>query len=133
MYIIQILLSAVLALALLLTWKRAKERVIRRREAIGWTLLWIGAAVIVLWPDLTTRLAQIVGVGRGVDLAVYGSMVLLFILVFRLHVSLDKMERTMTKMVRKDALRDMPKQEVKEEDTEQVISHESRDESGLQE
>lgn len=109
MYLIQIVLLAVLALALRLTWKRVKERVIRRREALGWTALWIGAGIVVLWPDLTTKLAELVGVGRGADLTVYGSIVLLFILVFRLHVSLDKMERSMTKMVRKDALRDLPK------------------------
>ncbi len=111
--IIQILLLAVLALALRLTWKRAKEQVIHRREAALWTLLWVGAAAVVLWPDLSTRIANIVGIGRGADLAVYGSIILLLILVFRLHIALDKLERTMTTMVRKDALRDLPELEKK--------------------
>lgn len=106
--LIQILLIIVIASAIVLTWKRARERVIRRREALMWTLLWICAGLIVVWPDVTTRVAAFVGIGRGADLAVYGSVVLLFILVFRLHVAIDKLERTMTNMVRKDALRDLP-------------------------
>lgn len=107
MHIIQILLLIVLFIALRLTWKRANEQVIRRREALLWTMLWLGAALVVLWPDLTTRIAEVVGVGRGADLAVYGSVILLFILIFRLHVALDKLERTITKLVRREALRDL--------------------------
>lgn len=106
--LIQIVLIVVLGAALLLTWKRARERVIRRREALLWTVLWLGAALVVLWPDVTTRVAEFVGIGRGADLAVYGSVILLFILVFRLHVALDKLERNITKLVRKDSLRDLP-------------------------
>jgi len=108
MYIIQFVFLAILALVLRLTWKRVREKVIRRREAWLWTVLWLGAATVILWPDLTTQLAEMVGIGRGVDLAVYGSIVLLLILVFRLHIALDKLERTMTKLVRKEALRDLP-------------------------
>jgi len=106
--LIQIVLIVVLGVALLLTWRRARERVIRRREALLWTVLWLGAALVVLWPDVTTRVAEFVGIGRGADLAVYGSVILLFILVFRLHVALDKLERNITKLVRKDSLRDLP-------------------------
>lgn len=110
---IQLILLAVLLFALWVTWKRAKEQVIRRREALAWTGLWVLAAVVVLWPDLTTRIAEFVGVGRGADLAVYGAVILLFILIFRLHVALDKLERTITKLVRRDALRDLPDEAIR--------------------
>ena len=112
--LIQILLLIVLLTALILTWKRARQKVIRRREALFWTLLWIGAAAVVLWPELTQRFAEYVGIGRGADLAVYASVVALFILVFRLHVALDKVERNLTKLVQREALSQVEKKEGRE-------------------
>jgi hypothetical protein len=46
-------------------------------------------------------------VGRGADLVVYLAIVLLFILVFQLHVSHVRMERELTKLVREEALKDL--------------------------
>ena len=109
MLVIQILLLLALLGSMLLTWKRNRQGVISRREAILWSALWIGAAAFILWPDASTQLARIVGVGRGTDLIVYGSVIGLFVLVFNLHVSLDRVERKLTDLVRREALKDLPK------------------------
>lgn len=104
MLVIQLLLVAALLAAFILTWKRARERVIRRREALVWSGLWIAAAILIFWPELTSRIAEFVGVGRGADLVVYAAVILLFVLVFNIHVALDRLERKLTQFVRRDAL-----------------------------
>ncbi|MFA5185747.1 MAG: DUF2304 domain-containing protein [Patescibacteria group bacterium] len=106
--LIQIVLILVLLGALYVTWKRAKQDVITIIEALLWSVLWIAAGVVVLLPQTATLVANFFGVGRGSDFVVYGSVVTLFVLVFKIFISLDRVERKITDLVRKDALRDLP-------------------------
>ncbi len=102
-----------LAAVTALTWYRASRQAIRPFEAVGWTIVWGVAAVIVCLPRLTTFFAQLVGVGRGVDLVIYISIFVLFLLVFHLHLIHDQIEKSLTDLVRHDALRSLStKQEV---------------------
>ena len=109
--LIQFILAIVLLLALVVTWKRAQQTVISFREAVVWSVLWIAAGIVVLLPDTTSVLARLVGVGRGADLAMYAAVTLLFVLVFKLFLSLDRIERNLTALVQRDALRDLDDQE----------------------
>ena len=81
---------------------------IRLGEAFVWTSIWGGAAVTISTPSVSARLAQVFGVGRGVDFIVYASVALLYLLVFRLFVEHVKVERQLTLIVRREALRDLP-------------------------
>lgn len=105
--LIQIILVFIMACAFLMTWRRFRQRVIPLREALAWSLLWIAATGIVLVPQVTTRIAQFVGVGRGADLVLYASVPALFLLVFKLFIQHEKLERKLTDVVRRDALRDL--------------------------
>lgn len=102
--IIQLLLTAILLAALVLTWRRAKQGALSRREAILWSLLWIGAGIVVLNPWVANWFADTVGVGRGVDAVLYVSIALIVYLLFRIFLRLDKAERDLTKLVRRIAL-----------------------------
>jgi hypothetical protein len=105
--LIQFLLVGTMGLALLMTWRRYQQRVISFVEAIAWSALWLLAAGVVLLPQVTTRIAQFVGVGRGADLVLYASVSGLFLLVFKLFVQHEQLERKLTDLVRHDALRDL--------------------------
>lgn len=105
--LIQIILVAIMALALVMTWRRARQRVIRVAEALGWSALWIAAAVVVLLPNTASSVASFVGVGRGADLVTYAAVALLFLLVFTLFVKHEQLERNLTDLVRREALRDL--------------------------
>lgn len=104
--IIQFGLTAILVGACLMTWKRLRQRAIRPIEAFIWLLLWILAMIVVWRPDTSTRIAQWVGIGRGADLVLYLSVVLLLILVFQLHVAHVRLERTLTDFIRRQALQE---------------------------
>lgn len=114
---IQYVLLVALAATIVLTWYRASKQALRPFEAVGWTILWVGAVVVILLPGITTIFAERVGIGRGVDLVVYVSVFVLFLLVFHLHVVHDRMEKTITELVRHEALRNLPTWEETEKDT----------------
>jgi len=104
-----------MAAALVITWRRVRQRIIHVREAIAWSFVWIVASIIVLLPDITTRIANLFGVGRGVDVVIYASVAILFLLIFRLFLQHEKLERTISDLVRETALKDLKDRNVSEE------------------
>lgn len=109
--LIQFVLIAILAVALVMTWKRVLQNVISRREGLLWSAVWIVAGVVIFDPRIATAVANLFGVGRGSDFVLYGSVVALFILVFRIFVTLENLERKLTEIVRKEALRNVPRED----------------------
>jgi len=107
--LIQLVFLVIFAAALSVVWRRATQNVISRREAFAWSALWIAAAGIILLPQTTTVVAHFFGIGRGADFILYGAVILLFVLVFKLFIALDSMERKLTEFVRRDALKDFDK------------------------
>ena len=85
---------------------RYKDKVISLQEFVLWTIFWFMVAFLVVFPETTSYIANIVGVGRGVDLVIYIAIFILFYLMFRSLVKLDKVEKDVTKVVRKVALDD---------------------------
>ncbi len=67
-------------------------------------LLACGGVVLVIHPDLSTRLANSIGIGRGTDLILY--VFILFSLFYFVGISseLKKIERQLTEVVRAQAL-----------------------------
>jgi hypothetical protein len=52
-------------------------------------------------------IANTVGIGRGADLAVYLAVVVLLILTFNLYVQHHRLQRDITELVKKEALKDL--------------------------
>ncbi len=104
--LIQFLLSIVLTWAAVLTIRRANQQAIHVGEAMLWVCLWVGIGIVIWRPELTTRIAHVVGVGRGVDLIVYGSIIGILVMVFQLHVAHERLERQLTELVRLQAMRE---------------------------
>lgn len=76
---------------------------------IFWSFIWTGVLILVWWPNLLERVSNVVGIQRGVDLLVYGGMLLLFYLSYRLYVRHEETEQNLTKIVREIALKDLGK------------------------
>jgi len=81
------------------------------------------AGFLVALPQATSWLAELVGVGRGVDVAIYLSVVILFYLTFRLFVRLEKIEHNITLLVREMELKDRRPENLKEKDCTDKESH----------
>lgn len=104
MIITQILLTIFVIFAVSRVALRFKEGKISTPAMFGWVFLWTAVELIIWVPEVTTSIARILGIGRGADLIIYSSIVVLFYLVFRVYVKLEDIERQITTLVRKIAL-----------------------------
>lgn len=104
MILFQILFTLFSLYAIFNVWKKKKEGQLGSRGAGFWILFWLSAIVAVLWPNSTTILANKLGIGRGSDLVLYISIVIIFFLIFKLHLKIEAVSRDITKVVRKESL-----------------------------
>ena len=63
--------------------------------------------VLVVFPDLTTRLAAALGVGRGADLIFYLFMVAVCYFILLVYAKIRKLERQLAELARRQALMDV--------------------------
>jgi small membrane protein len=85
---------------------RYRQRKIGLVIFLLWFLLWSGIEVVILFPKSAMEVAHLVGIGRGTDLALYLSVMLILYLLFRMYVRLEQMNREITQIVRAVALRE---------------------------
>jgi len=104
--IIKIVLLVFIVFVILRTIFRFAKKEIRGRELIMWLVFWLLVGGAIAWPQSTDSLAAQVGVSRGADLLVYISVLVLFYIVFRILVHVEKIDREITEVVRKVALKD---------------------------
>ena len=73
-------------------------------KIIFWVLFW-GISLIIIWLPKETidNIGSIFGVGRGIDVLVYLSIILLFYNNLRLNERIDDMNKKVTKIVREVA------------------------------
>lgn len=74
-------------------------------DAILIFLLMATGLVFVFFPDLSTRVAHFIGVGRGADMIFYVSILFLAFLIMKLYVRTRRLEQMLTKMVRDESLK----------------------------
>lgn len=75
-----------------------------RRIALSLGAVWIAAAAAAYWPDVTTDVAQMVGIDRGRDLLLYCSVVVMMIGFMMVYVRMRRLRREMTVLVRELAM-----------------------------
>ncbi len=109
--IIQLLVSLFVLFALSRVWLRYRDGSISMFGTLAWSALWIVVTIFVWVPNISERIARAIGIGRGVDVLVYSSIIVLFYGLFRLYVKLEFVEHEMTSLVRAMALRDAKKDE----------------------
>jgi hypothetical protein len=102
--IIQVLAIVFFTFALSRALLRARDRKISLAELIFWCTVWGGLIFVVFFPTFVTRVANAVGIGRGVDIIIYGSIALMFYMIFRLYVRLEETERELTRVIREIAI-----------------------------
>lgn len=84
---------------------RQKRRgLLTARGVLFWVCVWLSAVAVVLWPQVTTRIANRFGIGRGTDFVVYIALAAMFFLLLRLHIKIEIMNRDVTAVVRRNAL-----------------------------
>ncbi len=103
--IIKLVLLFFIAFAIFRLFRRYREGAITGRWLIMWLLFWVASGIVVAAPELTTRVAALVGVGRGADLALYLAVLALYYLLFRVMVKLERIEKDISKIVEEVAIK----------------------------
>ena len=101
---IQFILITFLVFAISRVFLRSRDGSLSLGEFIFWASLFSAAAFGVIEPSFTSYIAQLLGIGRGADIAVYFSIVLLFYLIFRTNIMIENLRHEITKLVREIAL-----------------------------
>ena len=98
---IQPLLMLLLGLLVVACFRRLRSRLVHRLVLLGLALL---ATVLIVMPDLSTRIAELTGVGRGVDLLMYLGFIGAGFACIILYARLRATEERLTEVVRSIAI-----------------------------
>jgi hypothetical protein len=104
MTIFQLVMLAVLSVLLAASVAAALWHWLSRREAALWGALCLAAAVAILRPEITVRVARAVGIDRGADLVSYCAIVVMMIGFWMVYIRLRQLHRQITLLVRQIAL-----------------------------
>ena len=107
MHAIQIVLLCFAIFAMSRALIRYRRGLTRMLHLEMWLLFWVCVVVVALRPEVTDLLACWLGVGRGVDTAMYLALLMIFFLLFRNFGKVEDLDRQLTKVVRANALREM--------------------------
>lgn len=70
-----------------------------------WGGVFIAAMIGVLEPEVTSSFARLLGIGRGADVVIYLSIVILFYLIFRITIAIEEVRGEITYIIRQLALK----------------------------
>lgn len=83
-----------------LFWQKRKNQ-IALTEFIFWLVFWLLAMLAIIFIKTIDQLVAAVGFSSsGINILFYIGILILFYLVFRLRLRLEKMERDITKIIR---------------------------------
>lgn len=95
-----VLISAVVFMAFYM-YLRLRSNLL---DAILIFLFCAGAVFFILFPDTTTKIAQWMGVKRGINLVFYSITVFFFFLILKLYSRMRRLENKFTEMIRENSL-----------------------------
>jgi hypothetical protein len=101
-----LLIAATIAFAALVL-RDGSGRLLAVRRLVG-LAFGIAAVAAVLFPDALTWVANLVGVHRGTDLLLYGSIVVFLFTTFAAYQRIHHLEDQITRLARELALRSAP-------------------------
>ena len=107
--LIQLILSLV---ALIFLGNRVIRFLRKERTQTGFKLIltlvvWGGILLTSLFPVTVHNLSRSLGFGDNLNTLIFFGFVIVFVILFKLLASIENMERNITEVVRKEALKDI--------------------------
>lgn len=86
-------------------WQKKKKQ-INANEFLFWLFFWILAGMAILFIKWIDRLVYFLGFsGAGIDILFYITVIILIYLVFKIRIRQARIEKNITEIVRKTALK----------------------------
>ena len=105
MLFFQALISGFVLIIIYKIYLKTRKKELGTSTSLGWILFWLLTLYFLWQPESASFLATKLGIGRGVDLVIYLSLLIIFYLLFKIFVKLDKLEGDICKITTKIALR----------------------------
>ena len=102
-----ILIAATIVFAGFILRNSGNSRLLAVRRLVGLAFV-LAAVAAVLFPDALTWVANLVGVHRGTDLLLYGSIVVFLFTMASAYQRIHHLEDQITRLARESALRAAP-------------------------
>jgi hypothetical protein len=102
----QLVTLPILGVMIVATAVAMGRRRLAARPGLAWMALWVAAAIGIADPDILSRVAALLGIGRGVDLVLYVSLLAIFIAFFIVYLRFRRIDEQLTLLVRHLAIRD---------------------------
>jgi hypothetical protein len=99
--ITKLILITLLVISILIYFIKVKSK---RLDKIIFLLLLLTGIVFIIQPDITNRIAHILGIGRGADLIFYLAIIFFFFALILLYSKNKDLEKKLNDLVRSDAL-----------------------------
>jgi len=71
-----------------------------------WLILWVSVILFSLNPPFSTRIANLLGIGRGLDFLLIIGILGAYYLLFRIYLMVDRIQQDITELVHEIALRE---------------------------
>ena len=104
MEIFQILIILFSIFALTRVFLQKKQKNFSFNEFIFWTLIWGFVILVSFSKPILEPISVLLGFSRGVDILIYGGILLLFYMVYRIYAKIDQQQQEITTIVKKISL-----------------------------
>lgn len=113
LYQVVIIIMAILSIAFV--YNRLRYKKSTPATFILFCIIWIFILILTFIPDISTSIAMLFGMGRGLDFLVIVAFIICFYSIFKLYIRIEDNEQQLDKLVRKLAIENEIKLEDEEE------------------
>lgn len=106
MILMQYILIGIAIIGFINLIRQLSQKKINISNSIKWFLLWLAMIVAAIDPNVTTKVANFFGIGRGVDFMMYAAFIFIFFLIFKILLRINQLDKNMTKIVNHLAVKD---------------------------
>jgi len=107
--LLQIIITILVIIALSVIVNKKKANKLSLGQAFTWGIMWLIVLIVFWYPESTNYLANTLGIGRGADLIIYAAILVMFYMLFRMYLTIDKLSSDITKVVRKVGIEEVEK------------------------
>jgi len=108
---VQIFLIILIVLVIYQIFRKYRAKHFSFLNFLSWLIFWLIILAVIIWPDTSSFLARVFGVGRGADLMIYLGLIVIFYFLFYFTIKIYKLEHDLTKVVRHLALKEKEEKE----------------------
>ncbi len=123
--LIQIITIIFAVLLLVKVILRLKNKKLTINESLFWSVMWIFLIILSIFPQISDKIANFFGLGRGLDFFIVSSILLIFYLIFRIYGILQELDSKIVELTRSISLKKIS--DSKKVDTKQLKSNKKPD------